>query len=389
MLLTADPVSVATERMTMRIVRADDATLPDDVAWMALAKQASEPNPFFEPWFLRPALAHLRDDQPVWIALAWRGEQLVGLYPLAVRPRYGRMPVAHIANWVHYQCFMGSPLVLSGAEADFWRLLIEEMDRQPWAKAFFSPSGLECDGPCHRGLNSAALTLGREASVVHRHDRALLHSALSSSDYLAAHVRPKKRKEWRRLGHRLDDLGGAKLVALEQADELTAWRDSFLSLEAAGWKGEHGAALTREAGTRDFFANMLDGAFATGRLRMLRLDIAGKPAAMLVNFLTQPGSWSFKIAHDPELARFSPGVLIELKNMELILDHKHAEWMDSCAVEGHPMIESLWAERRSIVQVTVPLKGVARRLIYTTCRSAESASAWVRARRKTRKVETA
>jgi len=50
-------------------------------------------------------------------------------------------------------------------------------------------------------------------------------------------------------------------------------------------------------------------------------------------------------------------------------------WMDSCAVENHSMIDSLWEERRSIVRVSVPLSGLRRRLVYRLCRTIEKAAA--------------
>jgi hypothetical protein len=53
--------------------------------------------------------------------------------------------------------------------------------------------------------------------------------------------------------------------------------------------------------------------------------------------------------------------------------------MDSCAVEGHPMIDRLWMERRDIVQLTVPLAGAKRRIVHGLCRAAESGSAWLKA----------
>jgi hypothetical protein len=42
------------------------------------------------------------------------------------------------------------------------------------------------------------------------------------------------------------------------------------------------------------------------------------------------------------------------------------------------MINSLWAERRRIVQVSVPLAGASRRMIYNACRAAETGSAQLR-----------
>ena len=48
-----------------------------------------------------------------------------------------------------------------------------------------------------------------------------------------------------------------------------------------------------------------------------RLDLDGKPLAMLVNFLTAPGSFSFKTAFDEAFSRYSPGVLIQLDNLAI------------------------------------------------------------------------
>jgi hypothetical protein len=55
--------------------------------------------------------------------------------------------------------------------------------------------------------------------------------------------------------------------------------------------------------------------------------------------------------------------------------------MDSCAVEDHPMINSLWGERRGIVRVTVPLSGFRRRAEFRLCRALEDASAALRRKR--------
>jgi hypothetical protein len=70
----------------------------------------------------------------------------------------------------------------------------------------------------------------------------------------------------------------------------------------------------------------------------------------------------------------SPGVLIQIDNLDL-LDDPDIAWMDSCAVEDHPMIDSLWIERRDVVRVTVPLAGLRRRAVYAACRALEIGSA--------------
>ena len=55
--------------------------------------------------------------------------------------------------------------------------------------------------------------------------------------------------------------------------------------------------------------------------------------------------------------------------------------MDSCAAQEHPMIDSLWTERRAIVRATVRLRGARRAAIWALCRALETASAALKGRK--------
>jgi hypothetical protein len=362
----------------MGITTADPSCLPTVEEWRALAKDAAEVNPFFEHWFLTPALEHLVDIHNIRIAEFRVGGSLCGIFPLSVRDSYGRSPVRNVGNWAHYQCFLGTPLIRKGFERAFWRGLIDALDVADWSGHLMSFAGLDPAGPVYAALIDVAAEMRRPSPIVFRFERAMLATNLSPEDYLQANVRSKKRKEWRRLDNRLGELGQVRFSTLECEGDLPAWCDAFLALEAAGWKGKRGAALANTEATRAFFNKTVHHAFGEGLLDLQRLDLDGKPIAMLVNFNTPPGSWSFKIAYDEELARFSPGVMIELRNLERVLLNSSLDWMDSCAVENHPMIDSLWAERREIVQVSIPLSGFKRRAFYAACRAAEKGSAAVR-----------
>ena len=129
--------------------------------------------------------------------------------------------------------------------------------------------------------------------------------------------------------------------------------------------------------TEGFFRDAVAEAFAHGRLEFRRMDLDGAPVAMLINFVASPGSFSFKTAFDEAYARYSPGVLIQLDNLAST-SRAGVEWMDSCAAQNHPMIDSLWGERRAVVRVSVPLSGWARRARWGIARGLEDGSAWVR-----------
>ena len=346
-----------------------------DKHWIDLARHASEPNPFAECWFMRPAIRYLSNDANNRMIAVWQGSLLLGLLPLTLAQRYGRLPIRHVQNWMHYHCFYGGPLVRAGYEHVFWKTALSAVDAQSWASNFLHIAGLDVCGVLFQSLRET-----RQTDIVHRSSRAMLQSVLDPESYFEANVRAKKRKEIRRLRTRLDELGSVEFAALKPDGDVGEWIKDFLVLEASGWKGREGSALNDDGSTKAFFSTAIIGAHRAGKLEMLRLTLDGKVIAMLVNFITPPGGFAFKIAFDEDYARYSPGVLIKIENLK-VLHRADIDWMDSCAVEDHPMINSLWAERREIVRVTIPMTGTRRKLMFRGARFIENTAARVKGRR--------
>ena len=91
---------------------------------------------------------------------------------------------------------------------------------------------------------------------------------------------------------------------------------------------------------------------------------------MLANFLAPPGAFSFKTAFDERYARFSPGVLLQRENLDL-LARGEIQWCDSCAAADHPMIERIWREKRAMVRINVAIGGSLRRKLFRQVLRAE------------------
>ena len=341
--------------------------LADD--WTELAGRAAEPNAFAEHWFVAAALKTVAPDRDLRLVEVRRGSRLIGLIIVEVATGYARLPVRIVRNWCHDQAFLGTPLVAAGEERAFWAAAVAALDAADWAPNLLHLRRLAEGGAVHRGLAGAA--------VVHRRHRAFLASDLDPQAYYEQAVRAKKRKELRRQRNRLAELGRLESRLLDDRAELAGWCDAFLALEQAGWKGRVGTALAAAPAAERFFREALARAWDAGRLQFRRLDLDGRPIAMLINFLCAPGSFSFKTAFDESYAQYSPGVLIQLDNLA-ILDDQAIAWMDSCAAQDHPMIDSLWTERRSIVRATVRLKGARRAAVWALCRALELGSAALR-----------
>ena len=347
-------------------------------AWEALARDAAEVNCFYGPEMLAPALQHLADGQDVRLIEAWRDGLLIGILPVTIAPRHGRFPIRNVTNWVHRHCFFGAPLIRRGHEADAWDQFLRALDEADWASGFLHLMAMDEESVNVAVLKERCLRQGRGLRILHRHQRALLRSELSSDAYQERHINAKRRKEMRRQRKRLEELGPVNSRLLTDQSELDRWCDDFLAIERSGWKGDQGTALACNPEDTAFFRECVARSFAAGALRFLRLDLEGRAIAMLINFHTGEGSFAFKTAFDETMARFSPGVLIELENLRLILDAPGPAWMDSCAAPNHPMIDGIWAERRKIAQYRVQLKGPFRLLAWHAVKVADGLGSLLR-----------
>lgn len=340
--------------------------------WDGLAARATDPNPFAERWYLAAALQALHSRQVHIIVVRDKG--LVGLMPITQEGRYAGLPVPHLQNWLNHNAFLGTPLVRSGSEKLFWQALLTELDTQSDNALFLHLTGMRVNDHMTAALEQVCADEGRRYALVMREERALLEKGLSPEAYLEAHVRGKKRKELRRQHKRLGEEGALSFSRCETDEELDRWITEFLDLEQRGWKGENGSALACANDTRALFGDVLQGAAAAGKLERLALRLDGRPIAMLANFLTPPGAFSFKTAFDEDYARFSPGVLLQIENLAL-LERDGIDWCDSCAAQDHPMIDSLWAGRRAIGRYSVAIGGRAKRAAFAALLAAETTKA--------------
>ncbi|ENY80507.1 GNAT family N-acetyltransferase [Sphingopyxis sp. MC1] len=358
--------------LTVRVV--DPLALSDDLAaaWDRLAAAASEPNPFVERWCLQSALHLLDPERQARLVMVMTGSDgpLIGVMPLAPAARYGPLPLRHVVGWAHPNHFHGAPLVRAGCETLFWSILLGWCDAAPWAQTLVQVPRLTEDGPLHRALAEVVRGRGDEAEAVHREERALLESDLSPGAYWEAAMRGKKRKELRRQANRLAELGPLIFRQWRSGDAIEGWIDAFLDLEARGWKGRAGSALASQSETEAWFRAILAAAAEAGRLDMRALDLGERPIALLINFVAPPGAFSFKTAFDEEYARFSPGVLLQQANLDILADARVA-WVDSCAAPDHPMIDSVWRERRRLVWINAPLSGASDRWRFRALARAE------------------
>lgn len=342
-----------------------------EAAWLGLAADAVEENPFFEPFALLPALDRYADDH-VRLTCVWAGpgrERLIGLCPVVAAHGYAHLPLSYWRVWAHPHCFYAAPLLRRGAGPEAARALLRLLCDGDAARSFLRLPRLDAGGPVATAFRQAAA--GRVCFENDRYERAVLRSGEEAEAYFASAIRKKKRKELGRLRGRLQEIGGISFRTLTNRPDLAGWTETFLSLEDKGWKGEAGSSLQASAKDAAWFRESIERAFEAGRLDFLRLDCGEKPIAMLVGF-GGVESYSVKICHDPAYARFSPGVMIEIEATRARLQDENFRFADSCAAKDHPMINSLWRDRRRIAGLNISGAAARSKALLRFCELLES-----------------
>jgi hypothetical protein len=331
------------------------ASLASD--WDDLAVNASDPNVFFERWFLGPAVSAFGQGRNIQLAMVYRGSTrkdvapgLVGLFPVEVMPRRGLLSKT-LRLFHHEYAFLLTPLIREGHAVETWQAFLQWADSRSGCDLVELPL-IRGEGAVARALADVLYRRSAPSLISVIHPRALLRRSPSAEDSLAAALTAKQRHEYARQSRRLAEQGAVDYRRLETADA-AEWIQQFIELESRGWKGEAGTSLADNATARQFFMDSLSEAAARSKLQAIGLWHAGRPIALKLNLLAGAGSFAFKIAYDEAFHKFSPGVLLELENVRVFHEHCDAAWMDSCASPNHPMINRIWRNRALIQHVLV------------------------------------
>ena len=325
-------------------------------AWNDLAAAALEPNVFYEPWMMLPAIDSFGRGEKLRYVLVYADQAegpplLCGLFPLERVASYKGMPFRHVKLWQHKHCFLGTPLVRSTHARGCLGAFLDWLEADPQGASAIKWGLIGADGPFFRALSEVLGESGRRSFVPYRFERAVMRPRAGSDAFLGEALSRKGVKELRRLERRLAEAGPLEYAQLESPEQAEKWIADFLELEARGWKGRNASALSSTEAGRLFFTRAARAAARRGRLMMLGLRVAGRWVALKCNFVTGEGSFAFKIAYDEQYARFSPGTLLELENIRRFHSRSELRWMDSCARPGHFMANRLWLDRRALLDL--------------------------------------
>ena len=331
-----------------------------------LSARTAEPNVFFNPRFLAPAMPRL-EDREVRLAVIRDGDEyrnrLRLLVPFSVERPAIPLGVPVMRTWSSPFGPLGTPLVDRddpiGVIEDFFSMLSRPHLKLP--KVFVLPD-MRLDGPVASLLTSFADSRSLTLVTTGKVERPVLESDADGEDYLKASLRSHHYREFRRLKRRLADLGKLEHIVARGPDEIRHAIESFLTLEAAGWKGRERTAMAidryRAAFAREAVHRLAEQDMC--RIHMLTLD--GRAIACLVVFVEAGVAYTWKTAYDETLSAYSPGTLLMIEVTKQHLDDPNIVMTDSCAVPDHPVMSRLWSERKPMGTLVVGVTPDADRL---------------------------
>jgi CelD/BcsL family acetyltransferase involved in cellulose biosynthesis len=327
--------------------------------WRALAERAIEPNGYYLPdWALAVnAFASGRTGVSTLVARDGHSLQahgrLIGLMPFMPMARAYNIPLPAFVTAEPYGTLC-TPLLDPDLTHDATRQLMQQA-RNAGAHALVLRD-VSLDGAVMGAFGEVLQQDGLRWRVLKSHLRACLDATRDPDDMLREALGAKKLKELRRLRHRLAEHGAVRFEIARTADEVATALETFLSLEASGWKATRGTALIQDEGDARFIRHAAPALAERRQCEVVTLTAGDTPIAAAIVLRHQDRAFYFKLGIDERFAKFSPGVQLTLDLTRHLCADPVIATADSTASADHPMINPIWRGRIAIGDVLIPLR---------------------------------
>jgi Acetyltransferase (GNAT) domain len=141
-------------------------------------------------------------------------------------------------------------------------------------------------------------------------DISLIVETVGSVEKYRAAMSAKTRSELGRLYRKADREHVLELRPLGQVVDLDRQFARALAIEASGWKGRAGTAISCSPDTEQFYGHIARAFHAAGTLRISELSLDGELAAMALSILHGRRVFTLKVGYDERHRRVGPGLLL-------------------------------------------------------------------------------
>lgn len=322
--------------------------------WRALSMRAAEPNGYYLPEWELAVNASARGRGGTGALGAWRdASTLIGLVPVISMWRAYNIPLPALVSADPYGTLCTPLLDRDMAQEAVTGIL--QQARQAGARALIFRA-IPLDGAAMKAFTDVLHQGRMQPIVLQSHVRACLDATGDADDLLREALGAKKLKELRRQRNRLAEHGAVGFEVARTPGEMATAVETFLMLEASGWKGQRGTALGQDDGDAAFVRSATSALAETGQCEIVTLRAGETPVAAAIVLRHQDRVFYFKLGVDERFAKFSPGVQLTLELTRYLCADPAIRLVDSTAAPDHPMINPIWRGRLAIGDVLIPLR---------------------------------
>ncbi len=336
-----------------RALRPLAAVAPDQ--WRLLAERAIEPNGYYLPEWAVAANGSPQKRAEVSALTAYDATKcnLTGFLPVVSAWRSYKLPLPILVSADPFRS-LDTPLLDRDVPDEAAAALLDQA-RRSGAHALVLRL-VTLDGPVMKAFGRVLEKSGLRPRVLQSHSRACLDATQDADTLLRGALGPKKFKEVRRLRNRLGDHGEVTFNVASSAEAVASAFDVFLTLEASGWKGRGGTAMSANAGDAARMRYAAIELAARGQCEVITLHAGAIPVATGIVLRHNDRAFFFKIGINEKFAHYSPGVQLTLDLTRHLCADPRIAMADSTASADHPMINPIWRGRLAIGDVLIPLR---------------------------------
>jgi len=125
------------------------------------------------------------------------------------------------------------------------------------------------------------------------------------------------KRNLRRAERRLGELGEVRFEVVTTGTQLKQALDVFYRLEASGWKGRSGSAVTQRSQVKRFYDHLVDRA----EVWIPILTVCGDPVAAYVLRISGHNIFALKTGYDQTYSKYAPGLLLTSRVIRYGLEH--------------------------------------------------------------------
>ena len=329
--------------------------------WRELAGRAVEPNGYYLPGWELAVNASAQGRTGVSALSAWSSAsaaqggpaRLIGLMPVISLWRAHRIPLPALVSADPYGTLCTPPIDRDMPNDAIIGLM--RAAREAGAPALILRD-VTLDGAVMKAFRQALRQDGMRPKLLQSHVRACLDATHDADELLRDALGPKKLKELRRQRNRLAEHGAVHFDVARTPDDVAAATETFLRLEASGWKAQRGTALLQDDGDAGFVRRATLALAEAGQCEIVTLRAGDTPVAAAIVLRHRDRAFYFKLGVDERFAKLSPGVQLTLDLTRHLCADPAIAMADSTAGADHPMINPIWRGRLAIGDVLIPLR---------------------------------